>query len=78
MAYEKVPGNVAAELTLDEEPILNNIESLGWLALLGERSEVQRDAIEATLAYLRSRIARGVPNEGQPLPAPYIRLPLDK
>jgi len=64
MAFQKVPVNVAAELTLDEEPILNNIESLGWLALQGERSEALRTAIEATLAYLRSRIERGIPNEG--------------
>ena len=64
MAFQKVPVNVAAELTLDEDPILNVIESLGWLALLVERSDTSREAIEATLSYLRSRIERGIPNEG--------------
>jgi hypothetical protein len=76
MPYERVPYNVAADLTLDESPIIDLIEALGVVALSTAALEHRTAPAEAMLTALRERLARGVPNEGRPLPAPYVRLPL--
>lgn len=76
MTYERVPFNVAAQLTQDEAPILDHIGALAGLAADGALTmELRREIAVGLYEYLKDRLARGIPNEGRPLPEPYVRLP---
>lgn len=71
---ERVPYNVAADLALDEEPLEALIDALVAVATSSAEVQYRKTAAEALQSYLVDRIERGIPNEGRPLPAPYVRL----
>lgn len=76
MTYERVAPNVAANLVLDEERIGSIIESLYLVAVADADRETRVLLADSLVKYLRSRLERDIPNEGQPLPHPYVRVPL--
>lgn len=77
MAFQKVPANVAAQLTLDEDSLINQLRTLE--SVLGNTSAapiVVRKMAGILLEQIIDRVERKVPNQGRPLPKPYVRLPL--